>query len=63
VSVAEERIYFEILDRFLERLEEWKETVSLAAEAFGVPEEELKKVLSRIEAMEEEALHAQIFGF
>jgi len=63
MSVANEEVVFRVLDNFVNMLEEWRETIIKAAEVFGVPKHEVRKVIERIEEMEEEALHYQIFGF
>jgi len=63
MNVTSEEVAFRVLGNFVDMLEEWKETVIKAAKVFGVPEHEVKKVIDRIDEMEEEALHYQIFGF
>ena len=63
MSLSEEAVIFEIMGSFVDRLEFWKETVTKAAKAFGVPEEEVKRVIQRLDELEEELLHYQIFGF
>ena len=63
MSLSEEGAIFEIMSSFVDRLEFWKETVIKAAKVFGIPDEEVRKVVQRLDELEEELLHYQIFGF
>jgi len=63
VSLSDEKAIFEIMSSFLERVEGWKDTIMTAARVFEVPDHEVMIVIKRLERLEEELLHYQIFGF
>jgi len=50
-------------ERVLSRLNEWKETIKMAASIMEVDEDELKRSLSSIDAIEEEVLRLTLFYF
>lgn len=61
IEATIDRAFTQLINDFLDRLQEWRSTIVLAAKAFGVPEEEVKRALEKIDEMEEEALHFELF--
>ncbi len=63
IEAVVDRAFAQLINDFLDRLQEWRSTIITAARVFNVPDEEVKKVLEKIDEMEEEALHYELFVF
>ena len=61
IEATVDRAFAQLIEDFLNRLDEWRLTIITAAKVFGVPEDEVKRVLNKIDEMEEEALHFELF--